>query len=82
MWKFLFGILVVASNGGTFDMLVYGTKKFIDIFRKPQHRKITNTFYDYRKVKQENPGDFLYLILVGLGFILVSVVFLIIYYQM
>ena len=76
-----FGLLVVASNGGTFDMLIYGTKKFFDLFRKPQYRKITNTFYDYRRAKEEHPGEFLYLVLVGLGFIIVSLIFLIFYYQ-
>lgn len=78
---FGFGLLILASNGGTFDMLVYGTKKFFDLFRKPEQRKITNTFYDYRKAKQETPLDFVYLVLIGLGFILVSVIFLILYYQ-
>ena len=76
-----FGLLVLASNGGTFDMLIYGTKKFFDMFRKPQYRKINNTFYDYRKAKQEYPGEFLYLILTGLGFIIISLIFLIFYYQ-
>ncbi len=76
-----FGLLIIASNGGTFDMLVYGTKKFFDMFRKPQYRKITDTFYDYRKAKQETPIEFMYMILIGLGFIIISVVFLILYYQ-
>ena len=78
---FGFGLLVLASNGGTFDMLVYGTKKFVDLFRKPQHRKITDTFYDYRKAKQEHPGEFGYMILTGLGFIIVSLILLVFYYQ-
>ena len=75
------GLLVVASNGGTFDMLVYGTKKFFDMFRKPHHRKITDTFYDYRRAKQEHPGAFGFLVLTGLGFIIVSLILLIFYYQ-
>ena len=76
-----FGLLVVASNGGTFDMIVYGTKKFIDLFRKPQYRKITNTFYDYRRSKQEHPGASAHLVLVGIGFIVVSLILLIFYYK-
>ena len=76
-----FGLLVVASNGGTFDMMVYGTKKFIDLFRKPQYRKITNTFYDYRRTKQEHPGAAAQLVLVGIGFIVVSLILLIFYYK-
>ena len=75
------GLLVLASNGGTFDMLIYGTKKFFDMFRKPQYRKITDTFYDYRKAKQEHPGEFGYMILTGLGFIIVSLILLVFYYQ-
>jgi hypothetical protein len=76
-----FGLLILASNGGTFDMLSYGTKKFFDLFRRPQYRKITDTFYDYRKAKQENPIDFMYMIFIGLGFLVISVVFLVLYYQ-
>ena len=78
---FGFGLLVLASNGGTFDMLVYGTKKFADLFRKPHNRKITDTFYDYRRAKQEHPGEFGYMILTGLGFIIVSLILLVFYYQ-
>ena len=75
------GLLVVASNGGTFDMLIYGTKKFIDLFRKPHNRRITDTFYDYRKAREEHKGEFLYLVLVGLGFIVISLIVLIFWYQ-
>ena len=75
------GLLVLASNGGTFDMLIYVTKKFFDMFRKPQYRKITDTFYDYRKAKQDHPGEFGFLVLTGLGFIIVSLILLIFYYQ-
>ena len=74
-----FGLLVVASNGGTFDMLIYGTRKFFDLFRKPHNRRITETFYEYRKTKQESPMEFLFMIFVGLGFIVVSLIFLILY---
>ena len=76
-----FGLLVVASNGGTFDMLVYGTKKFINLFRKDVSKEMNDTFYDYRKARSEQKGEFLYLIIVGLVFIVISIIFLLLYYE-
>ena len=76
-----FGLLVIASNGGTFDMLVFGTKKFINLFRKDVSKRMHETFYDYRTAKSENKGEFLYLIIIGLIFIVISMIFLALYYE-
>ena len=77
-----FGLLVVASNGGTFDMLVYGTKKFFNLFRKNPTKQLEETFYDYRMAKSENKGEFAHLIVVGLLFIAISIIFLLLWYEL
>lgn len=76
-----FGLLILSANEGTFDMLIYGTKQFFNMFRKKYHRKEAQSFYDYRKAKSENKNDFLYLIFVGIFYLLLSGLFLIIYYN-
>ena len=76
-----FGLLVVASNGGTFDMLIYGTKKFFNMFRKNPTKRLQETFYDYRTAKSENKMSFLHLIVVGLVFIAISIIFLLLWYE-
>lgn len=78
---FCFGILVVASNGGTFDMLSYGMISFISMFKKDVNKRKYKTFYDYRQTKQASPKPYLYLIIVGAGYILISLIFLLLYYK-
>lgn len=75
-----FGLLVVCSNGGTFDMLRYGIIKFFSLFKKNFNNEKYKTFYEYRMVKSENPRPFWYLIIVGVSFIIISMIFLVIYY--
>ena len=76
-----FGLLVIASNGGTFDMIVFGTRKFFDLFRRNPSTKLTSTFYEYRKAKSEVKLEFLFLIIPGLVLLIISMVFLILYYN-
>ena len=76
-----FGLLIIASNGGTFDMLIYGTKKFFNMFRKNPTKQLEETFYDYRTAKSENKMECLHFIIVGLVFIAISVIFLLLWYE-
>lgn len=76
-----FGLLVFSSNEGTFDMLVYGTKKFFDLFKKDNSNEKHKTFYEYREAQRERKFSFAYLFYVGLAFIAVSMIFLILYYN-
>lgn len=76
-----YGLLVVASNGGTFDMFVYGISKFVNMFRKNMNKEKHKTYYEYKQAKAEKPkNEFWYLVLIGVGFILISLIFLIFYY--
>lgn len=74
-----FGLLLLVSNGGVFDMLAFGVMSLFNAMRKdPKNRKY-NDFYEYRKAKKENKRSFFYLIAVGIFFILVAVVFMVLW---
>ena len=76
-----YGLLVFSSNEGTFDMLIYGTKKFASLFKKDASKEKYKTFYEYKAVQHEKRTSFAYLLIVGLAFIAISMVFLIFYYN-
>ena len=75
------GLLIWASNEGTFDMLAYGITKIFDVFRKDMSKVKYKTFYDYRVAKQDEKKSFSHLVLVGIIFCGISFVFLMIYYN-
>jgi hypothetical protein len=72
------GLLVVLSNLGAFEMLVYGMTSFIDYFRKKPERKY-ETFYDYHVSREKNKASFAFLLNIGIVFIGISLIFLGIY---
>lgn len=74
------GVLVFATNGGAFDMLAFGVIKLFDLFKKDLTKVKYRTFYDYRQAQNEKKRSFLHLIFVGLGFLLVGIALLIVYY--
>ena len=74
------GLLVVASNGGAFEMFVYGMRRFISLFQKDVNKIKFKTFYDYHVYKSNEPKQsFAYLLIVGGAFIALSGLFLTIY---
>ncbi|MDD7735360.1 MAG: DUF3899 domain-containing protein [Bacilli bacterium] len=74
-----FGFLILATNGGTFDMLTYGLMRFFGMFTKnPTKYK---TFYDYTSAKHETSRSFWYLVIVGIGYIFLSLLMLYFYYK-
>ena len=75
------GLLVFSSNQGSFDMIIYGFKSFINIFRKDLNARKHKTFYDYKEAKKDNKRSFGYICLVGLGFLAVTAVFVILWSQ-
>ena len=80
------GMLTWVSTTGFFDMLsygvIYGVRAVVGLFggsRKPNDQ----TFYDYKMAKEEKRGAAQYAILVsGIVFIALSVVFLMTYYRL
>ena len=74
------GLLVLSSNEGTFDMLVYGVKTFMDCFRKERTMKY-DTFYDYRVSREEKKLPYGFLLICGLIFLAVAFVMYFLYRQ-
>lgn len=69
------GLLILSSNEGTFDMIVYGVSSFIDLFRATSRKKYAN-FFDYRESRSDKKISFGFLLICGLIFLAVSLVFL------
>ena len=74
-----FGLLIVASNGGTFDMLAYGVRSLFRLFKKDPIDRKYGGYYGYRKAKQKNKRSFWYLVIVGAAYLLVGIVLAICY---
>lgn len=74
------GLIIFASNGGAFDMLSYAVIKFFDLFKKDAKGKYAD-FYAYREAKKGKGVKTSFMLLVGLAFVAVAVVFLICYYN-
>ncbi|MBR3750404.1 MAG: DUF3899 domain-containing protein [Clostridia bacterium] len=71
--------LSYCGNEGTFDMLFFGVKQVVRTFSQKDLSKGRQTFYDYRKQRMENPKPVLYILLIGLAFILIAGIILLIY---
>lgn len=73
------GVIIFASNEGTFDMLKFGVIKFFDLFKRDMTKVKYRTFYDYRVERLEHKQGFGFMLLVGIGFIAISIIFLLLY---
>lgn len=67
-----FGLLIVASNGGAFDMIVYGVKSVFRLFKKDPLDRKYGGFYEYRKARQEKKRTFWYLVIVGAVYVAIA----------
>lgn len=74
------GLILVASNGGAFDMLGYAFILIFDLFRRDISTRKYKNFYEYRKSKEGKKRSTLYLLIVGLAYVAVSACFLGAYY--
>lgn len=74
-----FGLLLIATNGGTFDILAYGMIRFFGLFQKDVTKVKYRTFYEYRKAQQEKRRPFVYVLIIGGAFLLVGVAFMLVY---
>ena len=75
------GVIMLAGNGGAFDMLGYAFVMLFDALRKDISKRKYKDFYEYRQAKMEKMRNVLYMFVVGGAFIAISVIFLILYYQ-
>ena len=69
------GLLIFSANEGSFDMIVYGMNSFIDLFREKNKKKY-DTFFDYRESRKGKKVSFGFLLICGLLFVAISLVFL------
>ncbi len=69
------GVLVFAANGGLFDMLSYGFRQFIDHFRPSARNEHYRSFYDYKQAKGERRRPTAHMMIAGIIFFLLSLVF-------
>ena len=77
---FCFGILVALANGGAFEFIVYGVRRFFSLFKKDPNNIKFKTFYDYHIYHSEKPkSPFLYLVIVGLIYVGISMIFMVLY---
>ena len=78
----LVGAVIVCSNGGAFYAFGFAGRKFISLFQSDEKRKETReSYYDYRKRKQEKQRSFWSFFIVGGVFLLIGIAFLIAYYN-
>lgn len=68
-----FGLMIYSSNEGTFDMMIYGVRSFMDLFRKNVTKKYP-TFYDYRTSREDKKLKFGFMLICGLFFIALSLI--------
>lgn len=73
-----FGLLVFTSNEGVFDGLVYGVRSFLEMFKRDHKRKYA-TLYDYKESRKDKKSSFGFLVICGLGFLLVSMIMYMLY---
>ena len=71
-----FGLLIFIGNDGGFSMLSYGIKKFFKMLKKNNELE---SFYEYKKKRIEKPAPFKNLLLVGLIFFAIGIIFLILF---
>ena len=75
------GLIIFASNGGAFDMLAYAVIRFFDLFKRDPRNKKYKDFYEYREAKKDRKRGMAFMLLVGVAYIALAVIFLIVYYK-
>ena len=75
-----FGLLIVCSNGGAFDMLAYAFQTLFRIFKKDPIDRKYGDYYGYRESKKGRKRSFWYLVIVGAAFVAIGGAFLGAYY--
>ena len=70
-----FGLLIVASNEGTFYIFTYGMQSFINLFKRDRSKMKYKTYYDYKEAMSDNKKPYGFILLVGLVFVAISLIF-------
>jgi len=73
------GLLVFASNGGVFDMLSYAVRWLFVRLRKDMNARKYKDYYEYRQAKKQQKRSFAFMLIVGIAFVALSVIFIIVW---
>jgi len=73
------GLIAVVSKGGFFDIFGYGFISFVAIFKKDVKKRKYKDYVEYKQAKRESKFSVWFLLIVGLAFILVAVIFLVLF---
>lgn len=77
-----YGLLAVVANAGNFHGLTYLGKLMVTKLRhKVGEEELTRSYYDYVKSKEEKKRSVKFLMLVGIGYLVLSIVVLVLYQQ-
>lgn len=76
---FGFGLIILGSNEGIFDMLAFSVYKLATLFKKDVKDVKYYTFYDYKEAKKDRRRSYLHFVLVGLFFVGLGALFLVLY---
>ncbi len=73
------GVLAFVASDGLFDMLGFGIKKIFSVLARDE-RKMSGTFFDYKRMKQsKRAGGYGFLIVTGTLFLAAAAAFLMLY---
>ena len=72
------GALLFVSREGAFDGLTFAVTSFVDVFRKQKKNKYT-TYYDYKQSKGNRDYEFVFMIISGLVFFVITVIMYLFY---
>lgn len=74
------GLLVVVSNGGFFDIFAYGFISFASVFKKDVKKRKYKDYVEYKQAQRGEKRNVWFLLIVGLAFIVLAIIFLIVFY--
>ena len=74
-----FGLLLLASNGGAFDMLAYAFKSLFRLFKKDVVDRKYGGYYEYSQARKAKKRSFAYMLIVGGAYTLVGIALLVVY---
>lgn len=73
------GVLIWASNHGTFDMVAFGVIKLVDLLKKDLTKVKYRTFYDYRQAQQGKKHSCIAYLIVGAVTMAIAILFAVLY---
>jgi hypothetical protein len=75
------GLLTVCAAGGSFDLLAYSSMKLLGLFRPGRNKSLwSRDYYEYKTANDKKRRPRWFLVVSGAVFLLLSFVFLALYY--